>query len=587
MLKKSSMSLYRLLFILLLAGSFPAMAAEWKIGVLALRGANSTQSHWQILADTLNESLPGEHFTLQPLNLDEMRDAIAERKIDFLLTNPAQFIQLDSRYHLRWLLSLRSSVEPDSATRNVIGSLILVRADSDINEVKNLIGKKVGAISPDAFGGYLLSYKVLRDMGYDAEKDFRMQFLGFPADALLYALRDSSLSAAIIPVCLLENMDSEGLIDKNQFRPLIEHASTLPCKTSTELYPNWSFAALNDVPDNLVDKVTKTLLSSDKSGMRWGAPASVNQVETLLRDVNQHPQQRQIWQDIMSWLIQHQLSLGLVLLFFILLGVNHVWIAFLVRRRSRQLEEAHNRLRQQEANLEKAQRLNILGEMASGFAHELNQPLSAIRHYAQGCILRLKKESDDHPLINALTKIDNQAQRGADIIRNLRLWAGKPHQEVALQLSEQHVIPTIQHIWQLLRVSQHYPQVKLMLPDSRDVSLKLPETLLDQLLSNLISNSLQAGATTLCFSFHFAPERFLLVLQDDAGGMQPEQLTQGITPFATTKKEGLGLGLVICQRLIQSQGGDIRIENNVSEAGLNGLRVTLIFPYHHGKSSET
>lgn len=84
----------------------------------------------------------------------------------------------------------------------------------------------------------------------------------------------------------------------------------------------------------------------------------------------------------------------------------------------------------------------------------------------------------------------------------------KPHQEVALQLSEQHVIPTIQHIWQLLRVSQHYPQVKLMLPDSRDVSLKLPETLLDQLLSNLISNSLQAGATTLCFSFHFAPERF-------------------------------------------------------------------------------
>lgn len=177
MLKKSSMSLYRLLFILLLAGSFPAMAAEWKIGVLALRGANSTQSHWQILADTLNESLPGEHFTLQPLNLDEMRDAIAERKIDFLLTNPAQFIQLDSRYHLRWLLSLRSSVEPDSATRNVIGSLILVRADSDINEVKNLIGKKVGAISPDAFGGYLLGYKVLRDMGYDAEKDFRMQFL--------------------------------------------------------------------------------------------------------------------------------------------------------------------------------------------------------------------------------------------------------------------------------------------------------------------------------------------------------------------------------------------------------------------------
>lgn len=578
--KKSSMSLYRLLIIILIMWSFPVMATEWTIGVLALRGASSTQSHWQALTDTLNESISDEHFTLQPLNLDEMRDAISARKVDFLLTNPAQFVQLDSRYHLRWLLSLRSSMEPDSATRNVIGSLILVRADSGITEVKNLIGKKVGAISPDAFGGYLLGYKVLRDMGYDAEKDFRMQFIGFPADALLYALRDNSLSAAIIPVCLLENMDSEGLIYKKQFRPLIEYNSTLPCKTSTELYPNWSFAALNDVPDNLVDKVTKTLLSSDNSRMRWGAPASASQVETLLRDVNQHPQQRQIWQDIVSWIIQHQITIGIISLFFILLGINHVWIAFLVRRRSRQLEEAHNRLRQQEANLEKAQRLNILGEMASGFAHELNQPLSAIRHYAQGCILRLKKESDEHPLIGALTKIDNQAQRGADIIRNLRLWAGKPHNEISLQLNQQSVISTIQHIFQLLRVSQHYPQVKLILPDSPDVTLKLPETLLDQLLSNLINNSLQAGAKTLCFGFHFAPDRFLLVLQDDAGGMKQTQLIQGITPFSTTKKEGLGLGLVICQRLIQSQGGDIRIENNISEEGLNGLSVTLIFPYH-------
>lgn len=585
MLKKLSMPLYHILLIILLTWSLPAISGQWTIGVLALRGPSSTQTHWQPLVDTLNNSIPGERFTLQPLNLDEMRDAISNQKIDFLLTNPAQFIQLDSRYHLRWLLSLRSDVEPNSATRNVIGSLILVRNESDITEPQNLIGKKVGAISPDAFGGYLLGYKVLRDLGYDAEKDFQMQYLGYPADALLYALRDGSLSAAIVPVCLLENMHSEGLIDKTVFRPLIQHPSSLSCLTSTELYPNWSFAALSEVPDNLVDKVTKTLLSVDKSTMRWGAPASVTQVETLLRDVNQHPQQRQIWQDIVSWTIQNQITLGLVALFFVLLGVNHVWIAFLVRRRSRQLEAAHNQLRQQEANLQKAQRLNILGEMASGFAHELNQPLSAIRHYAQGCILRLNKESHSHPLINALTKIDDQAQRGADIIRNLRLWAGKPGQDPALSLSQQSVKRAINHIWQLLQVEQHYPNAKLLLPDTQDVSLMLPETLLEQLLSNLISNSLQAGATTLSFGFHFAQGRFLLVLQDNAGGMPLEQLEQGITPFSTTKKEGLGLGLVICQRLIQSQGGDIRIENNLSDDGLNGLQVTLIFNYpdnlHH------
>ncbi|WP_442959253.1 tetrathionate respiration histidine kinase TtrS [Providencia sp. PROV033] len=579
MLKKSSMPLYHILLITLLLWCIPAGAAQWTIGVLALRGPNFTQLHWQPLVDTLNQSIPGERFILKPLNLEEMKEAISNRKIDFLLTNSAQFIQLDNRYHLRWLLSLRSDVEPNSTTRNVIGSLILVRSDSDIHDANQLIGKKVGAISTDAFGGYLLGYKVLRDLGYDAEKDFRMQFLGFPADALLYALRDKSLTAAIVPVCLLENMDSEGLIDKHQFRPLIQKESALPCLTSTELYPNWSFAALSEVPDNLVDKVTKVLLSGDAPSMRWGAPASITQVENLLRDVNQHPQQREIWQDIVSWTIQHQITIGIIALVFVLLGINHVWIAFLVRRRSQQLEVAHNRLRQQETNLQKAQRLNILGEMASGFAHELNQPLSAIRNYAQGSILRLKKESESHPLLGAISKIDEQAQRGADIIQNLRLWAGKPGQESPLTLRQHSVKQTINHIWQLLQVEQHFPMARLQLPDSPDVQLLLPDTLLDQLLSNLISNSLQAGANTLTFSFHFAENRFLLVLQDDAGGMPDEQLSQGITPFATTKPEGLGLGLVICQRLIQSQGGDIHIENQRNEDEKDGLRVTLIFNY--------
>nr|WP_278979468.1 tetrathionate respiration histidine kinase TtrS [Providencia alcalifaciens] len=573
------MPLYHILLMTLLLWCIPAGAAQWTIGVLALRGPNFTQLHWQPLVDTLNQSIPGERFILKPLNLEEMKEAISNRKIDFLLTNPAQFIQLDNRYHLRWLLSLRSDVEPNSTTRNVIGSLILVRSDSDIHDANQLIGKKVGAISTDAFGGYLLGYKVLRDLGYDAEKDFRMQFLGFPADALLYALRDKSLTAAIVPVCLLENMDSEGLIDKHQFRPLIQKESALPCLTSTELYPNWSFAALSEVPDNLVDKVTKVLLSGDAPSMRWGAPASITQVENLLRDVNQHPQQREIWQDIVSWTIQHQITIGIIALVFVLLGINHVWIAFLVRRRSQQLEVAHNRLRQQETNLQKAQRLNILGEMASGFAHELNQPLSAIRNYAQGSILRLKKESESHPLLGAISKIDEQAQRGADIIQNLRLWAGKPGQESPLTLRQHSVKQTINHIWQLLQVEQHFPMARLQLPDSPDVHLLLPDTLLDQLLSNLISNSLQAGANTLTFSFHFAENRFLLVLQDDAGGMPDEQLSQGITPFATTKPEGLGLGLVICQRLIQSQGGDIHIENQRNEDGKDGLRVTLIFNY--------
>ncbi len=562
----------------LILSSFPLQAENWTIGVLALRGPVSTQIHWQGLVDTLNKALPNEDFTLLPLNLDEMREAVQTGQINFLLTNPAQLIQLVNSYDLRWLLSLRSSLEPDNRTRNVLGSLILVKNDDQIKNLDDLIGKKVGAISADAFGGYLLGYKVLRDKGYEPTKDFRMQFLGFPADALIYALRDGGLSAAIVPVCLLENMSAEGLINKQQFRPLIEYPSSLPCLTSTELYPNWSFAALGDVPNDLVDRVTKTLLNTETSGLSWGAPSSISQVDALLRSINKHPQQRQFWRDIVSWAIQYQLVIGIVVLVFVLLGVNHIWIAFLVRRRSQQLDQAHNLLRQQETDLDKAQRMNILGEMASGFAHELNQPLSAIRHYAQGSVIRLKQESELHSLLPTLEKIDQQAQRGADIIRNLRLWVGKSHLDNNIHYTSQSVTQIILHLWQLLRITQHYPSVQLFLPPNQDNHLMLPETLLEQLLSNLLTNSLQADAQQIRIEFHTSTKHFLLVFQDDAGGMTEEQLTAGITPFSTTKQEGLGLGLVICQRLMQSQKGDIRIENHAFDDKKIGLRVTLIFP---------
>lgn len=554
-------------------------AKEWVIGVLALRGDASTQRHWQPLVETLNTQFPSEKFSLLPLNLVEMKHAVAEKKVDFLLTNPAQFIQLDNAFPLRWLLSLRSGYEPDNATRNVIGSLILVRQDSPISSVHELIGKRVGAIAPDAFGGYLLGYKALREEGVDPDKDFTLRFTGFPADALLYLLRDQDIQAAIIPVCLLENMDSEGLIHKSDYRPLLTYETKTPCLTSTPLYPNWSFAALDTVPDELVDKVTRTLLTDESKPMKWGAPASHTHVEALLREVNQHPQQRQLWQDVKSWAIQHQFILALSFFAIIFLVLNQVWVSYLVRRRSRQLEQAHNRLRQQKEELEQAQRLNILGEMASGFAHELNQPLSAIKSYAQGSVIRLKKENTTHPLLPALEQIDKQAQRGADIIRNLRLWVGKqaPNTD-ATPLSTQNIAECAQHIWKLLRVEDKYPQVSLIINIDEHDNLCLPETLLEQILSNLITNSLQAGAKTLKISTHKAPDRLLVVIEDDAGGMSHNQLEQPFSPFKTTKTEGLGLGLVICQRLLLSQGADIHIENQKNEQDKVGLKITLIFP---------
>ncbi len=566
-----------LLTALLFFTSF-SFAAQWTIGVLALRGDAPTRHYWEPLTEQLNRALPGEHFTLLPLTLDQMREALHNNEIQFVLTNPAQFIQLDSNFPLRWLVSLRSAYEPDNATRNVIGSVLLVRKESAYQTPADLTGKKVGAVAPDAFGGYLLGYKALRDAGIDPPRDYHLQFSGFPADALLYLLRDKAISGAIVPACLIESMDKEGLIHQDDFRPLLGRDSTIPCWTSSKLYPNWSFAAGSGVPDELADEVTRVLLNSHgEKTMRWGAPSSTRQVENLLREVNQHPQQRQFWQEIISWSRKNSWLLGSVALVFLLLCINHVWIAFRVRRRTRQLEAAYSQLQRQQQDLEKAQQLSVLGEMASGFAHELNQPLSAIRHYAQGSQIRLEREDPAHPLLPVMSQIDSQAERGASIIRNLRLWAGNSPSSPEGAPVPQNVSAVPDLVWKLLRVTERYPSAVLYNTVAHDAVLHLPPALLDQVLSNLFSNSLQAGADCIRVMHHHTPGGQILVVQDNGGGMDETQLTQPFAPFRSTRSEGLGLGLVICQRLMRSQGGDIHMENCSGPDEQPGLCVTLIF----------
>lgn len=554
-------------------------AQSWNIGVLAMRGEVSTRLHWQPLETLLNQQIPGEQFHIQPLDLRQMQEAVNRGTVQFVVTNPAQFVQLNSRAALRWLASLRST-RGGKATSNVIGSAILVRRDSGITSAHDLIGKTVGAIDAQAFGGYLLGYKALSDAGLRPERDLRLTFTGFPADALLYLLREKAVQAVIVPVCLLEKMDEEGLIRKTDFMTVLNHPTSIPCLTSTPLYPDWSFAALPAVSDELADRVTRALFNAPQNAaFRWGAPASTREVEALLRDVRQHPQQRQLWLDVKSWLIQHRLAMGGAVLVLLLLTLNYIWVMLLVRRRGRQLERNNVLLRKQEQELETARQMSVLGEMTSGFAHELNQPLSAIRHYAQGCLIRLRSQDQQHPLLPALEHIDTQAQRGADTLHNLRQWVsqaqGNPVMTDDWQVVNVH--DAIHHVWQLLRMPQQFPAVALQMQIGKALTLTLPSVLLEQVLANLVLNAAQAGATTVWFSAQREEGDVSIQVQDNAGGIDEVQLYQAFQPFMTTRKEGMGLGLAICQRLVRYANGDIEIKNHQAPDEKAGVVVTLHF----------
>ncbi len=104
---------------------------------------------------------------------------------------------------------------------------------------------------------------------------------------------------------------------------------------------------------------------------------------------------------------------------------------------------------------------------------------------------------------------------------------------------------------------------------------------LDQLLANLILNAAQAGASAIWLT----EQEDGLVIQDDAGGIETDRLAQAFHPFNTTKPQGMGLGLAICQRLTRYAGGDIALRNHPAPNGKTGLRVALDFSNHQNKDA--
>ncbi|MDK4745754.1 tetrathionate respiration histidine kinase TtrS [Leclercia adecarboxylata] len=563
-----------LLFLILTSLTSPLLAADWTIGILALRGETATRTHWQPLVDSLNHAVPDAHFRLLPLDLDGMREAVNQGTIQFVLTNPGQFVQLNSHYHLRWLSSLRSG-QGDALESMATGSTILVRDGSGITHPQDLAGKTLGAVDAQAFGGYLLGYRALRDAGLQVDES-KVRFVGFPADALLYLLREDAIQAAIVPACLLESMDSEGLIDKSQFHVLLQQNTAFHCLTSTPLYPDWSFAALPGVDDRVADAVTRALLSSP----RWGAPTSTSDTEALLRELNRHPEQQRIGQTVIDWMRQHRLAIGLGLLLVALFIANYGWVMVLVNRRGKALEQAHNQLRAQQQALEQARQMNMLGEMASGFAHELNQPLAAIRMYAQGGLNHLSAAENHAAVEKALINIESQAERCGLIIRHLREWATPARQN---EHATESYIPcdvagTLKQVLTLLQLDKAAPGLAVHLTCHQTVMLFLPPVVLEQVLANIILNAVQAGACNLWIDLHRDEQQYLIALQDDAGGIPAEQISDLFRPFHSGKKTGMGLGLVICQRLLRGVHGEISVNNHRAPEGSEGVRVTLTFP---------
>lgn len=561
-----------LLAVFLLLPGLAAAAEELVVGVLAYRGEGRALARWSSTMEQLERAIPSRRFVLRPLTLDGMRQAVAAGEVDFVLTNPGQYGLLAPRYGLSHLATHRV---PSRSARAATGSVLLVQRDSPYRSAEQLRGRQVAAIHPKAFGGFLLLRAALAEQGLDVEEAFRLRFLGFPVDAAVYRLAGGEVEAAIVPACLLEQMAAEGLVEPGAFRALGRRTEVEDCLSSTRLYPAWSFAAMPQVPETLASAVAAALLQFEESAQGgWGAPVSPAAVEMLLRDLQLHPLQRGLPQQLRDWLAAHSGYVALLSGFAVLLALYHLWLHRLAGRRARALEAAQRRLRERDRQLAAAQHLSVLGELAAALAHELNQPLAAIRHYADGALVRLRRQAPDHEVLPALERIERQAGRAGEVIqalrRSLRREPG-PRQQVVLR----EVLADVLEL-QRDQLARQGVEVRVELPPG--LRVRAQRVALEQVLHNLLGNSLQAYAAraqagTIVISAAADGGDTTIRLRDEAGGFPADRLEQPFEPLRSSRAEGLGMGLLICQRLMAAQHGAMELRNTE-----RGAEVLLRLP---------
>ncbi|MHB8166397.1 MAG: phosphate/phosphite/phosphonate ABC transporter substrate-binding protein, partial [Sulfuricella sp.] len=190
---------------LFLLAAFPAAAAEVTIGVLALRGPEKALEMWSATGAYLKRKLPGHTFRIVPLGFDEIQLAARQRKVDFILANPAYYVELETLYGTSPIATLKNKLDGGSGYYGVFGGVIFTRADrNDLRSVADLKGKAFAAVDKNSFGGWLAGWREMKRQGVDPETGLsRLDFLG-THDAVVYAVRNGTVDAGTVRTGTLE-----------------------------------------------------------------------------------------------------------------------------------------------------------------------------------------------------------------------------------------------------------------------------------------------------------------------------------------------------------------------------------------------
>lgn len=533
----------------------------------------------------LKSQLPEYQIEFREMDPQPLREAVSYGQLDIVLASSSVYRQVA----WRGARDLATMVTPDAKDPNLgEGSLVLVQSDRlDITSLDDLRGKRIAYSKDFGFSGLAL---VIAEM--DKEGDFQtasramaLQAMPPNVETLLATVQDRQVDALILPACLLEDVLKTQSIETDTLRVLNPkwHAS-MRCLHSTNLYPNLTVFTLPSTSPDVSRLVTQTLLSMPEvAGMRWAVATDFSATDRMLRKLNldafAHLREwswSRLWKDYWPWLL---------MLIFLVFGLmaHSLRARILVKQKTKELREALTRevaLKEESkraaSRIERLQKMGVVGQMSSLFAHEVRQPLNAIICYAYTLA---KHPPSSEGLVAGLKAIEEEAQRADGIVKRVRgyLKTTQPHKVMSLSQTAEHALK------EFLSTAQSSVPIKTMIEP--EVTIVGDPLEMELVMINLLRNAQEAMEKVrvpspnnrereVIFKIYAGEGRAHIEVADYGEPLSAEAWQRLTEPNESTKPEGLGLGLSIVRTLLESHQGDIQFVPNDPQ----GLVVRVSLP---------
>lgn len=365
-----------------------------RIGVLANRGNEKCRLMWDPTAGYLSNKLPGYSFKIVPLSFEGISAAVKNEEVDFLLTNPSIYVDLEVQYGISRIATLKSKY---TKVYPWFGGVIFTRADNpNIFKLRDLINKKFVAVNETSLGGWEVALRELKKAGIEPHRDFASLSFSGNQEVAVRAVLEGKADAGTANTDVFADLLEDGSVNLKDFRIIVPEGLNInkndfPYPVSTRLYPNWPFSKLRSTPEDLATKVAIALLgmnadndatlAADYKG--WSYPLNYQDIHEMKKELKLGVYRDFNKTSMLMMFREHKSETFLALLTFLISLTASIVLAYLYRR-SKSTEKA---LRQSEEKFSRAFRAVPAGlsisSLSDGRYIEVNDTFIRDRGYSR------------------------------------------------------------------------------------------------------------------------------------------------------------------------------------------------------------